>query len=98
MKRLCTVAAITLTLAGCGSAGTHSLVAVPQGGEGYSLHINSGPFQAGKMTEYDVVQEYMTSKHLCPAGYDVVNIHRMSPENPSLVFVDALVRCKAAGQ
>lgn len=94
--RMLAVAPVAL-LAACHAPGQAYLIALPDGGEGYTIHANSGPFQAGKISEADVVGAYMRDRpHLCPNGYDLVNVRNVQPQNPSLVIVDAVVRCRAA--
>ncbi|WP_096702716.1 hypothetical protein [Magnetospirillum sp. 15-1] len=98
MKYWFVIVGMAMALTACTGSEGRYLIAFPDGGEGYSIRTNSGAFQAGKVTEADVVRDYMISQRLCPAGYDTVTIHRLYPENPSLVLVDAVVKCRQAGK
>lgn len=95
MKRL-TVIALVTALTGCtwGGGELPRLVALPDGTTAYTARANSGPFMVGKITEEQVVQDYVKNMSICPGPAEIIKVQREQPWNNSLVIVTAIFRCQ----
>lgn len=63
----------------------------------YSFRVTSEPFAVSRgVTAADVIGDFVRSASLCSGPYDIVRQRRLHPDNPSLVIVEADIRCPAA--
>ncbi|MBK4723585.1 hypothetical protein JJL56_32615 [Azospirillum sp. YIM DDC1] len=82
-----------LLVAAC-TANPPALVKLPDGTDAYALRANSSPFQAGQVSEEEVIAQGVRDQNLCPNGHEIVSKRNVAPGNYSLVIMDALVRCR----
>ena len=101
MRRQISALLTAILLVGCGPSGRllrpeHTSA---DGSRLFTFRANSEPFAVSRgVTPTDVVENYVRAAGLCTTAYEIVRQQRVQPDNPSLVIVEATIRCPQNSQ